>query len=373
MQIPNISLAYFVAELKPLLDGSVLRKIQELPNGWLKLKIQTRQGTKDLIATPNTLFLTSYSMPARQQTSGFGAFLRKQLSNKHLERVEQHGFDRIVVMEFQEFFLIFELFAKGNVILTDSSLKILSAFRKEQWKDRTLKKEEQYRFPSSKGQSPLELDEKSLKQLLQESGKALVPALVKAVNIAPIFAEEACFQASLKKEMPAKELTGKEIVSLSAAIKGLYLVKPEKSKPVLLENNGKKMLLPFSLSQPSETLEEFTSINEALDRHYSISFQSKKEQLQTGAVSKRKAELAHSMQQQKDALKSLQLKVEGNAEKAELIYKNYSQLFELLQAFDQLKGQKMQEKEIMYKLKLGFPFLKGVNFKSRKLVVSLQN
>jgi predicted ribosome quality control (RQC) complex YloA/Tae2 family protein len=371
MQIPNISLAYLVAELKPLLDGSVLRKIQELPNGWLKLKIQTRQGTKDLIATPDSLFLTSYSMPARQQTSGFGAFLRKQLSNKHLEKVEQHGFDRIVIMEFQDFFLIFELFAKGNVILTDSSLKILSAFRKEQWKDRTLRKEEQYKFPSSKGLNPLELDKKSLGKLLQESGKSLVPALVKTVNIAPILAEEACFQTGLEKEKPAKELAAKEIASLTKAIKALYLVKPEKSKPVLLESWGKKTLLPFSLSAPFEALQEFPSINEALDRHYSGSFQSKKEQLQTSAISKRKAELQHSMQQQKDALERLQLRVGQNAQKAELIYKNYSQLFELLQAFQGLKGQKMQEKEIMYKLKSRFPFLKELSLKGRKLVVSL--
>jgi len=136
MQIPNLSLAYLVAELKPLLDGSILRKVQELDNSWLKMRFQTKQGTKDLIAAPDAVFLTSYSMPAKQTTSGYGAFLRKKLANKKVLALEQHGFDRILVMELEGFFLIFELFAKGNVILTDEKKTILSAFRKEQWKDR---------------------------------------------------------------------------------------------------------------------------------------------------------------------------------------------------------------------------------------------
>ena len=84
MEIPNISLAYLVAELKPVLDSSILRKVQELPNGWLKFKFQTRQGTKDLVASPNAFFITSYSLPAKQQSSGFGAFLKKHLANKGL-------------------------------------------------------------------------------------------------------------------------------------------------------------------------------------------------------------------------------------------------------------------------------------------------
>lgn len=374
MQIPNLSLAYLVAELKPLLDGSVLRKVQELPNGWLKLRVQTRQGTKDLIAAPDALFITSYSMPARQQTSGFGAFLRKRLANKHLESIEQHGLDRIAVMEFQDFFLVFELFAKGNVILTDSSYEILSAFRKEQWKDRTLKKGEPYKFPSSKGLNPRELEEKDLREALSSSQKALVPALVEAVNIAPVLAEEACHKAGgLERGKQANETTGSEIRKLNAAIKELYLVKPKKSRPVLAEINGKEVLLPFRLTPPIKELQEFASVNEALDSRYGGSFQGKKERSQEASALKRKAELEHSLQQQKQALERLQALSNESSEKAELIYRNYSQLFALFQELDSLRGQKIQEKEIMYKLKLGFPFLKELRLRDRKLVVSLQN
>jgi len=224
MQIANISLAYQIAELKPVIEGSVLRKVQELENKWLKIRLQTRQGTKDLIAAPSALFLTEYSMPARQTTSGYGAFLRKHLANKRITSLEQHGLDRIVVMQFEEFFLVFELFAKGNVILADKKMQILSAFRKEKWKDRTLKKGEQYMFPSSKGLNPLELDKNRLGRLLKESDLDTVRTLIKVINIAPAFAEAACSDAGIEKEKSASSLSDKEAKELAKAVKQLYTV-----------------------------------------------------------------------------------------------------------------------------------------------------
>ena len=371
MQIPNISLAYIVAELNPILDGCIVRKVQELENGWLKFKLQTRQGTKDLIAAPDALFLTSFSMPARQTTSGYGAFLRKRLSNKKVLSFKQHGFDRIIVMELEGFFLIFELFAKGNVILLDENKIILSAFRKERWKDRILKKGENYKFPSSKGISPAELDEKILEKMLKESNSDLVRTLVKEINIAPPIADEACFKALLTKEKPAKELNKKEIALLVATIKDLYSIDLKKEAVSVTKKADVETLLPFELSTLEKT-NSFNSLNEAIDQCFGKQFSEVKGADERKAVSKKKAELNYSMLQQKEALETLSSKVELNAKKAELIYANYSGLFALTQALNSAKDKKMQEKEIMYKIKNEFPFLKSLNLKQGKVIISLE-
>ena len=78
------------------------------------------------------------------------------------------------------------------------------------------------------------------------------------------------------------------------------------------------------------------------------------------------------MLQQKEALETLSSKVELNAKKAELIYANYSGLFALTLALNSAKEKKMQEKEIMYKLKNEFPFLKSLNLKQGKVIISLE-
>ena len=371
MQLTNLSLAYLIAELKQVFDGSILRKVQELENGWLKLRFQTRQGTKDLIAAPDAIFSTDFGISAKKTTSGYGAFLRKKLSNKKLLSLKQQGSDRIVVMDFEGFFLILELFAKGNVILTDKEMEIASAFRKERWKDRTLKKGEQYKFPSSKGINPGELDERILKQAFSLSETDVVRTVVKEVNIAPILAEAACANTKgLEKETSAKELKAKEIKALAAEIKALYLVDLKKAKPVLVENNGKKMLLPFPVNvSGTKVLQEFSTVNQAVDELFGKRFSEEIGSVEKKAFNKKKAELEISMQQQEEALITLRERVAENAKKAELIYSNYSTLFEMLNS---LKGENLQEKEIMYKLIQRFPLLKSFDAKSKKITVSLE-
>lgn len=372
MIIPNISLAYLVSELAPVLEGGILRKVQELDNGWLKLRFQTKKGTKDVIAAPDAIFLTSFSIPAKQLTSGYGAFLRKKVVNKKILSLKQNCFDRVLVMEFEGFFLIFELFAKGNVILTDKDYTILSAYRKETWKDRVLKKNEEYKFPSSKGVCTTVVNAPVLKKIFSESEGDAIRTLVKGVNIDPGFAEQACKNAVILKEEKASEIEGKRIAGLVKAIADLYSVSMKKEKPVVVKKGDREVLLPFPLEIGLEIVEEFSSINEALDNDYSKSFEEKSSEKETEVVSKKKKQLEFSMAQQKDAEKSLLEKAESSSEKAELIYSNYSELSELLKAVEIGVGKKLPEKEIMYKLKSRFPFLKNLDLKNKKLTVSLE-
>lgn len=66
--------------------------------------------------------------------TSFCAKFRKHLKNKRLEKIEQVGNDRIIDMQFGEgdycYHLILELFASGNVILTDKDYKILNTLRR---------------------------------------------------------------------------------------------------------------------------------------------------------------------------------------------------------------------------------------------------
>ena len=302
MIIPNISLAYLVSELSPLLEGSILRKVQELDNGWLKLRFQTKKGTKDVIAAPDAVFLTSFSIPAKQLTSGYGAFLRKKIVNKKVLSFKQNCFDRVLIMRFEGFFLIFELFAKGNVILTDMDYNILSAYRKETWKDRTLRKNEEYKFPSAKGVCTTLVNAAVLKKLFSESKTDVIRTLVKEVNIAPSFAEQACKNAIILKEEKASKIEDKRISGLVKAIADLYSVSMKKEKPMLVKKENKEILLPFALDLELEKIEEFSSINEAIDSVYSKAFEDARGKGEGAAVSKKKKELEFSMNQQKEAL-----------------------------------------------------------------------
>ncbi len=373
MQIPNLTLSYLVAELKPLLEASIVRKVQELSSNWFKFKLQTRQGTKDLIVSPSVLFVASYTFPARQTTSGYGAFLRKQLQNKRIESVEQHNLDRIVVINFSDFSLVLELFAKGNLVLVDKEKRIISAYRKEQWKDRTLRKGFAYRFPSSKGLDPDKVSFSDLKRVFRESKKDVVRALVSEINVAPIAAEEICAQAGIGKDAGGSSLGEKELKKIHAGMKSIYSINMNAANPQIVEFAGEKVLLPFKFSLPSlKLLGGFSSLNSALDEEFSASFQTEQRVQEKQLQPKRLQRLEKSFSGQLSAQKQFEEAVKENREKGEAIYMHYAEIRKALDLIGEEKARNATEKEIMYKIKKAFAFVESLKLKERKLVLEFK-
>lgn len=71
-------------------------------------------GKKFLIARPGGIYLSGYA--PRGQADGFSMFLRKRIAGKIVQGVRQHAIDRVVFLDLGDSQLVFELFAKGNVI-----------------------------------------------------------------------------------------------------------------------------------------------------------------------------------------------------------------------------------------------------------------
>ncbi|KAJ0628832.1 hypothetical protein HanHA300_Chr00c0702g0805311 [Helianthus annuus] len=65
--------------------------------------------------------------------SGFTLKLRKHIRTRRLEDVRQLGYDRIVLFQFgvgaNAYYIILELYAQGNIILTDSEYMVLTLLR----------------------------------------------------------------------------------------------------------------------------------------------------------------------------------------------------------------------------------------------------
>jgi len=373
MQIPNLALACLIAELQPLVAGSIARKIQELENGWLKIRLQTKLGSKDLILAPNAFFITEYSFPAKQETSGFGAFLRKRLQNRKIVSLAQHGLDRIALVEFPEHFLILELFAKGNIILADKQMQILSPLRKEQWKGRELKKGAKYSFPPTKGANPAAITAPELKKIFSQSNVDAARALISGLNIAPFFAEHACALAGVEKSGKAAALGEKEIEKISAALREIHSPDLKSLRPAIAEKDNEQFLTPFETSAPNvRILQRFGTLNEAVDSVYSKKTALPEAKKSSGSFERKKSGLdATRLLRQQAAIAEFQADAEENRKKGEMVYAHYRELSELLLAYKPLKAEKKEEKAIMYTLQNRFPFLKKIDLKNKKAVLQL--
>ena len=156
MELNNTDLRLWVEESRPLLQGSVLSKVQQLSPNAFKFKFSTREGQKDLVfLNGKALWLTQLAIPAPEQPSNFSLFLRKRLKGARVSGLELHGFDRVIVLELSSktsrFFLVFELFGSGNLVLCDNELLVLTALEQRAWKDREIRRRFKYDFPVSGG------------------------------------------------------------------------------------------------------------------------------------------------------------------------------------------------------------------------------
>ncbi|MCD6478698.1 MAG: NFACT family protein [Candidatus Diapherotrites archaeon] len=367
LEIPGITFAYLLQELKEL-ENSLVTKVQELKNNWIRLRLLTKSGQKDLVFTENAFFVSQYALHAKQQSSGFGGFLNKHLKMKRLQAIKQLNFERIFFFDFGSVILVAELFAKGNLILLDSERKIMMPRRAERWSARELKRGVGYKQPPAMPNiAELSFEEF---QKLMDVDKKVVPALVRNVGIAPVLAEEACFVAEVEKEAKAGSIAKRKLEKLYNILKGFYInLDLSREQAVLIEHKGSLCLLPFRLKAfENSVVQEFKSINEALNELLvSQAVSSERDTIETKV-----SELMHALQKQKESLKRHKTLAEEFKRKAERICEHFadvSSAFEFAKReFEQKKGKGV----VMYNKSFGSIMLKSIDFKKGKIKIELK-
>lgn len=97
------------------------------------------------------LHTTVYMRDKSNTPSGFTLKLRKHIRTRRLEDVRQLGYDRIVLFQFglgdNANYVILELYAQGNIILTDSSFTVMTLLRSHRDDDKGLAIMSRHRYP----------------------------------------------------------------------------------------------------------------------------------------------------------------------------------------------------------------------------------
>ena len=238
---------------------------------------------------------------------------RKHLSGKILSEVKQNNFDRVITFVFQDYNLIFELFSHGNIILTDKDMKVIFSFRKEEWKDRSIKRDSKYEYPKQGGLSPLKLREEDLIDIFNQ--KDIVRSLVKNTNLSGPYAEEVCQIAGINKnkEKPDPE----EIPLIFNAIKALL---QRKIEPCLQDGE----IRPFALISGGDIEKKYPSLNEAIDDIYFKDIIPENPKL---------IKLENRLKEQEKSMTNFEDEIIKNKEKAELLRTNYPLIDEIIKAF----------------------------------------
>ncbi|KAJ4263759.1 hypothetical protein NW762_005792 [Fusarium torreyae] len=119
-------------ELQERLVTLRLSNVYDLSSKILLLKFAKPDNKKQLVIdTGFRCHLTKFARTTAAAPSAFVARLRKFLKTRRLTSVRQVGTDRVLEFEFSDgqYRLFLEFFASGNIILTDTDLKILALAR----------------------------------------------------------------------------------------------------------------------------------------------------------------------------------------------------------------------------------------------------
>ncbi|KAH1041272.1 hypothetical protein GLYMA_09G031900v4 [Glycine max] len=97
------------------------------------------------------LHTTLYLRDKSNTPSGFTLKLRKHIRTRRLEDVRQLGYDRIILFQFglgeNANYVILELYAQGNILLTDSTFTVMTLLRSHRDDDKGLAIMSRHRYP----------------------------------------------------------------------------------------------------------------------------------------------------------------------------------------------------------------------------------
>lgn len=333
---------YFVKQELESLIGAKVDKIYQPDENTLILQLH-KEGKKLVnITLPNFIFIAQEKSIGDQLN--FSKFLRKHLTNYRLTNIAQKHFERVLELEFSmnedKKIMIIELFSKGNIVLCDLDYKIISMLRTQTWKDRTIKPNEQYKYPPEK-KDLFELSQLEFSNIIKLSEKeSIVKTLAIDFSLGGTYSEEICLTAKVDKNK--KPLTDQEIKSIYKAIQEIKELK-------IKANISNNEVHPFELSI-NEEKKFFNTFSEAIEEY-----------LETPQIpiNKEKEKLAKLLEVQKKQLDSINQSIEEETEKGNLIYKNYQLISSLLEKkdLDKLKEtglvKEINKKEKTFTISLG--------------------
>lgn len=357
--LSSIDITAIVNELQFLVNGK-LSQIYQTDKREMLLQCHAKEIGKVLLKIiPKKLLCITSKKDTPPKPSGFCMQLRKYLSNSIIREIYQKESERIIIINLEKeetYYLIIELFSKGNIIFCDKNYKIFGVLERQIWKDRTIKEKESYIFPTSKINWKT-INYIQIHEIFQQIDKKnLATALATSIGLGGPYAEEICRRTGINKDLKPNEISIEQCKSISNTLQGLDLLLKNPKGYIYNDN-----ISPFPLTG-KDIVHFYDTFSKALDTIKT------NEKTITPYENKIRA-LQRTIESQKEAILDQEKKIELNKKKGELIYEKYISLNKLLETIKELKKTK-EWSEIEIILKKNTP-IKNIDLKNKKITLDL--
>ncbi len=241
--ITSIELHREIKEIRPLIEGSWLRKFYELGDGTFRISFyKSNAKTTLFIDLSCTINATSYQEPS-PQASGFAMGIRKRLKNAKVTAIRQLSSDRIAEFRLSTYagerMLIVELFGKGNLIIADPSTgRIEICYRNFASGSYLIKPGAVYKPPKAM-HDIFSAGENGIKEILSSAesaeGTSAIQAVSRSITIGPLYIEEALARCGINPRDPFKKnMAG----TISESIYSIFHEAESSSPRIYLSSDG---------------------------------------------------------------------------------------------------------------------------------------
>ena len=348
--LSNLEYTYLCSELQFLI-GRRLDKFYELGESG-ESKFRMKFGDVDLVCElGKRMNITKYIEPAPESPSNFAMGVRKELEGRKLASVSQHGFDRVLVFEFENSpSMIFEMFGKGNLVLVAGG-KTAKCYKKEEWKDRKTASGHEYTFPASSALPQIPFAGQ-IKALLSEK---FIASSLSALPLGSLYTKEALARAKIPEKKKGTELSEKECGQVADEIGRIVA----NARPLGYAKEGKPE--EFSLCTLSQfcgfEIIEGKTLNELADGYFHAHAgekQGAKPSGEAGQKRKQMEKLEKRLASQKSEVEQMEKESAEMKEAGDAIYADYEKVEALLAKVKEMKKSGAGDAEISSALaKLG--------------------
>lgn len=354
----NVDIFTICQELNDLLEGARVDKSYQPTKDTVVVRFHKAGiGRLDLVMQAGSrIHISQYPLANPQNPPHFPMLLRKRVKGANVISIEQHNFDRVVVIKMQKeqvYTLVVELFAQGNIILLDEEENIITPLKRKHWSDRDISAKREYIYPASNGINPIIITKDEFADIIKESDREIVKTLA-SNGLGSLYSEEIIRNTEIDKKTNCQELSDNEIDTIFNSLKEIFRKLVEKDFTPMIVNNKNNIedVVPITLKQYDNfDKEEFKTFNEACDEFYSSKVKNEITDIQEAAWNKKVGKFSKRLEKQTETLEGFKDTIEKSQKRGELLYTNYTQIENLLNVILNARSKDYGWKEIAKILK----------------------
>jgi len=353
--------SFDIAALTPELDQTIkdarIDNIYQINPTTLLLKLRqpSQPSLHLLIEAGKRLHLTSYALEKPKRPTAFCMALRKHLRNGRITGIQQHEFERTVIIYVStgkgNFQLISELFGGGNIILVDPQNKILHALTYRRMRDRNILRGEVFQHAPPRGRNPFKLSRPDFGEIKTLGQLEIVKALTKFLSVGGLYAEEFLLRAGVNKDVACESLTSQEMDRIFDEVHQiLSIFKTGNVEPCIVVNERGAWIdvTPMLLKKYAHFKQKpYKTVNKALDEYYTKTAVEERVVEVSKEAEKELAKQRRILKRQQKALKDSIEKIEQNRKIGDMIYTHFNDLQFLLQKIASEKRDGKSWKQIV--------------------------